>query len=215
MDPKWRKETENLSLKGQWEKLFQIKIKQAHKGLWGAGEGMKNAQEIINFLPVVFKDLNIKTFIDCGCGNFFWMNKVNFGETKYLGIDIVKDLIELNKRNYPEVNFKCMNIVDELIPKMDFVFARSVFIHLQTKDILKALKNIKSSGSKYLMTSTSPQVKENKDTECIMMVKRNLERAPFNFPKPITLLNERPDISNPKLLPVISYMGVWKIDELL
>jgi len=214
MSKPWIERNRSLSLKQQWENLYNIKVKQNNKGLWGAGEGILNAQAIIDFLPGLFKELDVKTFIDCGCGNFFWMNKVGFGEVKYTGVDIVNDLIESNKIKYPGVDFRCMNIVDEVVPKNDLVFARSVFIHLTIKDILKSIKNLKKSGSTYLMTSTSPQVKCNKDTECILLVKRNMTLEPFNWPEPIILLNERPDIKDPKILPKVSYMGIWEIEKL-
>lgn len=202
MDWDWYKEVNNLSLKDQWKKLFERKMKlRGNKGgFWGGGKIKHNAKTISDYLPELFERHNIKSMLDVGCGNFGWMCDVNLSGVKYKGVDIVQDLVDMNKEKYQK-DFECFNIVESIPKKYDLVMLRSVFIHLTNRDILKAIDNVKKSGSKYMLASTSPNIKHNKDTECLMLVNRNLEIEPFNLGKPIELINERYEI----------YMGLWKL----
>ena len=203
----WKTEAMRLPLKEQWNKLYHIKLGNNFPGIWAHGDGKKNSEVLLQELPVMFKRYGIKSFLDCGCSNFFWMNNLNFPAmgVDYLGVDIVNEIIENNKTKYPGINFRCLNIVEEAPPESDMIFARSVFIHLKTKDILRALNNIKISGSKYLMASTSPEVESNRDTFSLMLVRRNLCMAPFNLPEPLEYVEER---CTPARRVV---MGIWKL----
>jgi len=85
------------------------------------------------------------------------------------------------------------------------VFMRSVLIHTDLKDCNKILNNIKSSGSKYLMVSTSPELTINMETSCLWLVKRNLLIDPINLPKPLEMIPEIKDIDKN------NYMGIWEL----
>ena len=207
MDVKWQSVVKNLNLKDQWKKLYDIKKPSNYPGLWAKGTNHKYEHVLIE-IEKILKIYNIKTMTDCGCGNFFWMNKLNFGETKYLGCDIVDDLIIENKKKYPDKEFRVLDLTKEIPPKSDLLFIRSVFVHLENKYILSALENIKKSGSKYLLTSFSPHLKVNEDTSCIMLRKINLLVAPFNFPKPVYNIEEVPG------LPEVKCLGLWEVKDL-
>jgi hypothetical protein len=207
----WLVEAKGLSLKEQWRKLYQEKLKCNYPGLWGKSKNIHKYDMIKEQLPGVFKKYNIKTLTDCGCGNFFWLNSIDWKGVKYLGLDIVPELIESNKVKYPQFDFKCINIVEEIPAYADMFFVRSVFIHLTNADIMKAINNIKSSGSKYLMATTAFNVDSNKDTKCLMLTKRDLTKPPFNFPKPLEVVMEYSP-KNPDEL--YSAMGIWEIDKL-
>lgn len=211
MDKQWIKEVESLSLREQWKKLYDRKIKYSYVGLWGKGTNLNKKYGLLSAeLPNIFKELNIKTFLDCGCGNFFWLNKIKWNGVNYLGVDIVPELIESNKKNYPDFKFDCVNIVEEEIPTVDMVFVRSVFIHLENKDIIKALANIKRSGSKYLMATTSPNMPDNVDTKYLMLRKRSLTKPPFNLPNPLRYVKEHYE----EQLNSFTCMGIWEVSKL-
>ena len=48
--------------------------------------------------PGLLRDYNITTVIDVPCGDFHWMSRVNLEGRKYIGGDIVKELIEDNQK---------------------------------------------------------------------------------------------------------------------
>ena len=82
-------------------------------------------------------------------------------------------------------------------------------MHLQLSDCLKIIENIKKSGSKYLMASTSSTIEENAETSCIILKFRNLFTKPFNFPEPIKFIFDKKNKFGGDHI-----MGIWEIDEL-
>jgi SAM-dependent methyltransferase len=209
MDRRWKNRVKEMSVRQQWDTLFSDKKKvQKDHSIWGPGDVHKNSKKLIELLPEVLEKLDIKSFTDVGCGDFMWLNKLDWSEIKYTGLDIVERMMQENQKKYPELTFKYMNLIEEVPPKSDMIFLRSVLIHTSIDGCLKMIENIKKSGSKYLMASTLPYIDENLDTSCLWLVKRNLQIEPFNFKEPLFLIPEmdRNDINN--------YMGVWKIDEL-
>jgi len=80
-------------------------------GWWGAesksGEGSegKFAEYKKNLIESIIAKYNIKSIIDFGCGDFNWMSKVR-GMERYLGIDIVQNLINNHNEKYKNGNRK-------------------------------------------------------------------------------------------------------------
>lgn len=210
MNKEWKNRVNELTVYEQWKTLYndKKKVQVDGKSIWGPGDYLKNSVKLVELLPGVLDELKIKSFIDIGCGDFLWLSKLDWSNIKYTGYDIVKDLIKENSENFEGFDFDTINLIEDECPKADMIFMRSVFIHTSIKDCKKMIKNIKESGSTYLMASTLPYIKENKDTSCLWLVKRNLEIEPFNLPEPLFLIPEmnRDDINN--------YMGVWRINDI-
>jgi len=202
MDPTWEKTAKGLSLEAQWKALYDKTRPLRHKlkAIWKGG-GFQGQKKLLGIL----KDLGVKSFLDCGCADFHWLSKLDWTGIDYLGVDIVPDLIEQNKEKFPDLKFACWNIVKKIPTDFDMIFIRDVFTHLQLVDGLKIIENIKSSGSRYLMASSSSK-DINHDTSCLVLYPRNLRIEPFNLPDPIKKI---PDKQTPGY-----YMGIWKIDEI-
>lgn len=108
------------------------------------------------------------------------MQYVDLSDIKYTGADIVPDLIPLNKEKYPKYDFKVLDLTTDNLPKVDLIFCRDCLFHLSNNLIVEALKNIKKSGSKYLLTTTFPEHKiANRDIEIGQWRIINLEIEPF------------------------------------
>ncbi|MFY7988469.1 MAG: hypothetical protein ACOVNP_06260 [Flavobacterium sp.] len=105
-----------------------------------------------------------------------------------------------------------MDIINDKIPPSDLVIVRDCLVHLSNHDINKAIKNIKLSGSKYLLTTTFINEKKNFDLATGNWRPLNLQLGPFNFQNPIYLIKEN--------LPLIDnnsshkYIGLWEISKL-
>jgi len=160
--------------------------------LSGTGSNLVETEIVRQALEKLIKDLKIKTILDIPCGDFFWMKLVDLGEVQYVGADIVKPLIELNKTNYEGANRKfCqLDLIKDNLPTADLVICRDCLVHLSFEDIFKSIKNIKRSGSVYLLTTTFNKHTENGDIVTGRWRPLNLEMAPFNFPKPTLSVNE-------------------------
>jgi hypothetical protein len=83
-------------------------------------------------------------------------------------------------------------------------------VHLSFEDIFKAIENIKSSGSSYLMVTQFPAVKLNKDIVTGKHRSLNMTLAPFNWPQPSSEMVEY-HAGNRRGNKCLS---VWKIDKL-
>ena len=209
MDHSWVEKTRGMSVKDQWELLYkeQSAVSVEGRSVWlPKGDIFKHAENLIATLPELFKELNIKTFVDVGCSDFIWQSKVEWKGVEYLGYDIVEGIVDDNKIKYPEYKFECKNLIEDDCIKADMVFIRNVLLHTTIDGIFKIVNNIKRSGSTYLMASTMPTLDINRDTTGIWVVRKNLQIEPFNFPEPLHLIKEirTDDINN--------YMGVWKVN---
>lgn len=203
MDRKWKKEVENMTTWEQWKTLYNKKKDAGNISLWNSKNPYRGCNLLVELLPKILKKYKIKSFLDIGCSNRYWMSTLDWSGIKYIGYDIVDGIIQSNILKYPEHEFKCVNMIEDECPKVDMVFMRSVLIHTNLNDCNKILNNIKASGSKYLMVSTSPEINKNMDTSCLWLVKRNLLIDPINLPKPLEMIPEIKDIDKN------NYMGIW------
>jgi hypothetical protein len=143
-------------------------------------------------LPELVKEFNIKSLLDAPCGDFNWMRLVKLGVDRYIGADIVPDLVARNQQlfsNEPR-EFRVLDITRDRIPTVDLILCRDCLIHFSFQHIRAAISNFKNSGSQYLLTTTHTRIPKNTDIalgDCFMF---NLQLPPFNFPEPIKLISE-------------------------
>jgi 2-polyprenyl-3-methyl-5-hydroxy-6-metoxy-1,4-benzoquinol methylase len=150
----------------------------------GPGSNFEQTAQISVKIPELIKKYNIKSILDLPCGDFYWMNKVDLADVEYIGGDIVSVLIEYNSAKFTKKNitFKEIDIVNDSLPKVDMVLCRDLFVHLKHDQILIAIKNIKNSGSKYLLTTSYKMTNQNNDIDRIGTWRPlNLEIAPFHL----------------------------------
>ena len=165
----------------------------------GEGANVEQTKKIIVELPILFNKYNIKSLLDAPCGDFNYMQFVYKSVGFYTGADISDKLIERNKKLFPEVNFKIMDIKNDKLPDVDCLLCRDIFVHMHYDDIKKSIINIKKSKIKYLLTTTFPETGKirapNKiltqiNTASLFWQPLNLQQSPLNFPKPLTIINE-------------------------
>lgn len=140
------------------------------------------------------------------------MRHVELGVIRYLGVDIVHNLIEANRRRYARdgVEFKVLDIVSERIPRVDLVLCRHCFIHLSNEDVRTAISNFRRSGSTWLLTTHSTQVERNHDIDPGSFRPVNLERSPFNFPAAEQWIQDDP-VSDGR---ASGFLGLWRLADL-
>jgi len=180
----------------------------------GFGSTLEQTKEIGNNLPTILKTFKIKKLLDLPCGDFNWMKTIDLSDIVYTGGDIVDKLITANRNLYCHSNtsFTHLDILKDDLGEHDLLFCRDCFVHFSFKDIERALKNIKRSNITYLITTTFPEEKSNKDVVTGGWRPLNLEKEPFNFPNPMYLLNERCTEKNGIFAD--KSLGLWKIQDL-
>lgn len=181
----------------------------------GSGSTLEQTRVIRGQLVRIFNKYQIKSILDIPCGDFNWMQKVDLNGIYYIGGDIVRSLIKLNKkkyRYYPNVSFKHLDITKDKLPNVDLIFVRDCFVHLSFEEIARAIQNIKRSGSKFLFTTTFTDRQKNENTEFGGWRVLNLEIEPFNLSNPLLILNEQCTEENGEYKD--KCMALYLIDEL-
>jgi hypothetical protein len=120
------------------------------------------------------------------------MNEVPLG-VPYIGGDIVGDVVAENQRRYgsDRRSFIRVDIVTDALPQAHVVLCRDCLPHLSNADVLRALRNVRSSGASYLLTTTFDERRRNIDVITGFWRPLNLELPPFSLPKPIACIDEQ------------------------
>jgi len=138
------------------------------------------------------------------------MKEIEMGSTKYIGGEIVRELVDQNNRLYasPARKFMYLDLLTSTLPDSDVILCRDCLAHLPTKFTSLVLQNIKRSQAGYLILSHYPLCTENKDVAMGKFRRMNLELAPFHFPPPLETWEDFDGQYEDKTL------AVWKIARL-
>jgi len=172
--------------------IMRYKMWGSLESISGPGSRLRATKNIRKALPKLWKKYNIKSFMDAPCGDYYWMKEVNKDTIDYLGIDIVDEIIETNNQKYQDKNirFKCLDISEDELPKVDMILCKDCLQHLSFENINKTLFNFKKSGSRYLLVTSYPLTKKNWDIKDGEYRPLNLFIAPFNLPEPLLEIYE-------------------------
>lgn len=218
---KWykRKDPEAKKFEGKnaqeiFTEIYQTNHWTSPESISGPGSDSVQTKILIDALDSFINEKNLKSVLDIPCGDFNWMQKVDMSQIEYVGADIVEALIKGNQEKYtaPNIRFEVLDLITAGLPKSDLVFVRDCLVHLSLENIYNSIKNIKASGSKYLMTTTFPEHPVNFDIQTGDWRPLNLQIKPFNFPKPLILINENCTELNGRFRD--KSMALWEIDKI-
>ena len=138
------------------------------------------------------------------------MREINFGVMTYKGMDIVKELVEINEASFANErrSFEYGDITSSALPQSDVIFCRDCLVHLSYQDIENAIANIKRSGSRFILTTTF-SCKSNHNITTGNWRPVNLCASPFNWPDPIEMIVEDENGDNSD-----KSMGLWRVSDL-
>jgi len=181
----------------------------------GVGSSLNYTRKIIPELNRVFKELDVDHLLDVPCGDFNWMKEVDLSTINYLGMDIVKEIIQQNKSKYEKdrMQFDYKDVIKDQLPQSDLILIRDCFVHFSFEDIHQSLYNIYASKSQYLMMTTFSKQTLNYDITTGDWRPINFMKPPFNFPEPILSIEEHYD---PKFKKEAKgkALAIWRIDDL-
>jgi hypothetical protein len=112
---------------------------------------------------------------------------------RYVGADIVHDLIIENRQNHPGIEFVELDVLRDSLPRVDAWLARDLMIHFPDKAIWTALEQFRRWQIRYLLATTYPNARENTDTKFGQVRHINLCAPPFSLPPPLEILREDDD----------------------
>jgi len=210
---------ERPSLETKFSEIYHENLFGGMVSRSGEGSNLEQTDEVRKWLPEIIMRYNTRRFLDAPCGDLYWIRHIDFGETVYIGVDIVRDLIERNKDQFGSEGkeFHCANLATDVLPKADMIFCRDCLVHLSFEDAFNVLRRFKETGAEYLVTTTFVERDENLDlydkngADRIWRV-LNLQLAPFNFPNPVELFDEKCPEGGGAYAD--KSLGIWRLQDL-
>ena len=196
--------------------IYQHNIWGAPESRSGAGSSLAATEHIRRELPILFKDYGVKSILDIPCGDLNWMSTIISSDMRYIGADIVDELISNNQRKYPDIEFRVLDIVNSVLPEVDLILCRDCFFHFPLELIFQSLRNIKKSRSKYLLTTNFTwRARRNVDIPIAKFFGINLMLEPFNFKMPLEMIIEGNTEGEPHLgSQKDRSLCLWNIDDI-
>lgn len=158
----------------------------------GPGSTLEETEPIRRELPALLAELGASSLLDLPCGDFHWMQHTDLSGVRYIGGDLVGDLIERNRAKYASdgVEFQKIDLVNNTLPAVDVILCRDCLVHLSFADAQAALSNIARSGVRWLLTTSFPGITRNDDIVTGQWRPINLTLPPFNLPEPKQVIAE-------------------------
>lgn len=113
----------------------------------GSGSTLSFTKPQRDWIPKIVEKYNIKSIIDVGAGDLNWWPLMKLPE------DVRVEHVDLVPRHKDVWQ---LDLVNEVPPKFDLIVVLWVINHLPYEHALSALRNIKASGCRYLMTTDRP-----------------------------------------------------------
>lgn len=179
----------------------------------GAASELSQTTVVREALPSVLRELKADSLLDAPCGDFHWMSHVDLDLQSYVGVDVVPELIAENEQRYAAagVEFRTLDITRDLLPRADLILCRDCLVHFSYRNIFRALRNFKRSGSRYLLTTTFPGRSHNVNVVTGGWRPLNLQLAPFRFPQPIKLIDEHCTLLDGRYAD--KSLGLWQLEH--
>ena len=128
----------------------------AAKSLSGPGSSLNHTGELRKQLPPVLEALGVRSLLDAPCGDLNWIQHVRLPVERYIGVDIIKDVIAENEWRHTSAQkrFIRADLTRDELPSADAILCRDLLPHLSFAEIFTVLRNFKRSGATYLLTTT-------------------------------------------------------------
>ncbi|MGC7097263.1 class I SAM-dependent methyltransferase [Amycolatopsis lurida] len=189
----FRRHAEELERMGNQQRFTYIFRSNlwASESVSGPGSEADQTARLRAGLPELLARFGVRTLLDLPCGDFGWLSEVELGVERYIGADIVAELIARNTERYGrDREFRVLDLTADELPRADAVLCRDCLVHLSHADIRRAIGNLRRSGSRYLLTTHFGGTTVNQDISTGDWRPLNLCLEPFGFPEPLAVLLE-------------------------
>ena len=193
-------ELTRLDLAERFTRMYETNLWDGVESRSGDGSSLAATAGVRAGLPALFRQLGVRRLLDVPCGDFHWMVHVDLaaaGVTAYVGGDVVEAIVVANRARYetPGRTFVQVDLTTGPLPEVagaaaDAVLCRDCLVHLSFANIARALTVVRSSGARYLITTTFLEHTANVDVLDGDWRPLNFERAPLHFPTPAAVLVE-------------------------
>ncbi len=177
----------------------------------GRGSALARTASIRRELPPLFAELGVRSVLDAGCGDFNWFRALELDLDRYVGVEVVEELVALNRERFggPRREFVSLDVIRDPLPAVDLILCRDCLVHLKNRQIVAALHNFRRSGSRWLLATTFTGDRPNEDAPLGGWRPIDLERPPFALGSPLRLLGESESVED------VAYrdksLGLWRL----
>jgi len=210
-----RKSFAGLNLAQRFQRIHDSNLWGAAESISGLGSEIDATAVLRAELPRLLARLGVTSLLDAPCGDAGWINQSSLG-VRYIGIDIVPDLVErLQARAATgEIggDYCLADITHDRLPRCDAILCRDCLVHLSFANIERAVGNFRRSGATWLIATTFPEWRSNRDCEDGDWRALNFEHAPFDWGAPVELLNENCTEAGGGWRD--KSLGVWRLAEI-
>lgn len=204
-----------LDLAARFERIERTNLWGAAASVSGLGSEDPATSAVREALPALLQRLCVRSLLDAPCGDAGWIGRLKL-DVDYTGIDIVPSLIEANRRRVAgggsPGRFLVADVTRDALPCADIILCRDCLVHLSFANVDRALAQFRMSGARFLLVTTFPEWDGNQDCEDGDWRALNMEKAPFNWPAPHALINERCEEGGGGWRD--KSLGLWRLDQL-
>jgi hypothetical protein len=188
-----RRGAETLARRRIFEAICRDNVWGDPESVSGTGSGRARTALFRDDLVALVRALRIDTLLDAPCGDYNWLGHFDLPIEDYIGVDIVPGLIAANraKPQAARSRFMVRDIVCDALPRADLILCRDGLVHLSNAEIFATLANFKRSRARWLLTNTFPAHLDNIDIPTGGWRTLNLQAAPFDFPPPACVIDEK------------------------
>ncbi len=206
-------------LAGTFRYIYETNLWGSPESRSGLGSALSATEPLRQALPALLRELCVRRLLDIPCGDFAWLNQIWLSQTglgleSYVGGDIVREIVERNAETYatPARRFEVLDLTLGELPPADLVLCRDCLVHFSFANIFRAIRNLKRSASRYLLTTTFPEQEENQEIEDGDWRPLDLVKPPFCFPQPLRVLVEGCTEADGAYAG--KALGLWRISDL-
>ncbi len=182
-----------IELGGSSEKIEERFTKIYQRQDWGHGSGVgarpDRTAEYRAFLQRFIVDNHVRSVVDLGCGDWQFSQHLDWRNVRYLGIDVVAEVVERNRREFARDNIAFENF--ELLaslPPADLLLCKDVLQHLPNELVKEYLATFKRKYKLALITNDDePKDLQNIDIDVGGWRTLCLEKEPFSEPGTVVL----------------------------
>ena len=176
------------------EQIYEQNLWGGNSKTYYSGSGSHDLQIVVPYINCVLDFLKSLPkpviILDLGCGDFNIGQQILPYAKKYIAIDIAENVINYNKSKFIQENleFLCLDIAKDALPKADVVIIRQVLQHLSNREVKMILSKL--NAYKYILLTEhlpSRKFEPNKDIisgQGIRLKKQSglcIIEEPFNF----------------------------------
>jgi SAM-dependent methyltransferase len=180
----------------------------------GPGSSLEETVAVREELPRLVRQLGVRSLLDAACGDCHWLSSTQLDLDRYIGIDIVPELIAQNRERLGKAGweFAVKDITSDALPQADLIICRDCLIHLSFHYIERILRNFRRSGATFLLTTTYSGLDSNHDILSGQWRPLDLELPPLSLPPPLLLLCEKDYRCGG--LHLKRNLGLWRLAEI-